>query len=84
MQWPDPLHTRRYGLFRQMTGVGDSGEGRIVARPELDFQGSDDGETWQSYIFRCGLEMLRQCHCHAPLSWHPWALLWCSACLLQI
>ena len=51
-------------------GVGDSGEGRIVARPELDFQGSDDGETWQSYIFRCDLENLRLCHCHAPLSRH--------------
>ncbi|KAK9831355.1 hypothetical protein WJX81_004903 [Elliptochloris bilobata] len=42
----------RYGLFRQMTGIGDSGEGRVVARPELDFQGSKDGVTWQSYIFR--------------------------------
>lgn len=42
----------RYGLFRKMTGVGDSGEGQLVARPELDIQGSNDGKAWQSYIFR--------------------------------
>jgi len=35
-----------------MTGVGDGGEGQRVARPELDFQGSDDGQDWQSYVFR--------------------------------
>lgn len=52
-----------------------------MARPELDFQGSDDGETWQSYIFRRDPEMLRSSHCHAPLSWHPWALLQCMLCM---
>ena len=55
MQAPTDCSFCRYGLFRQMTGVGDGGEGIVVARPELDFQGSDDGETWQSYIFRSGL-----------------------------
>ncbi|CAD7702329.1 unnamed protein product [Ostreobium quekettii] len=40
-----------YGLFRRMTGVGDSGEGRRVARPEVEFFGSYDGSTWIPYSF---------------------------------
>lgn len=39
-----PFHlSNSYGLFRRMTGVG--------GRPELIFQGSNDGKTWLDYEF---------------------------------
>mmetsp|Transcript_22202 Transcript_22202/g.61608 ORF Transcript_22202/g.61608 Transcript_22202/m.61608 type:complete len:723 (+) Transcript_22202:237-2405(+) len=41
-----------YGLFRRMTGVGDRGEGRLVARPEIELQGSMDLHTWVPYSFK--------------------------------
>ena len=44
--------TAGYGLFRRMTGVGDEdGRGSLVLRPELEFQGSFDGERWTPYNF---------------------------------
>uniref|UniRef100_A0A061SJ14 Lipase maturation factor 2 n=1 Tax=Tetraselmis sp. GSL018 TaxID=582737 RepID=A0A061SJ14_9CHLO len=41
-----------YGLFRRMTGVGDGGEGARVARPEIELQGSDDGQSWAPYVLK--------------------------------
>ena len=41
-----------YGLFRQMTGVGDSGEGAVVQRPEIEVLGSMDGVEWTAYTFK--------------------------------
>eukprot|EP00951_Prasinocladus_malaysianus_P047402 scaffold650284_cov45-Prasinocladus_malaysianus.AAC.1 len=36
-----------------MTGVGDpGGHGRQTSRPEIDLQGSHDGENWTSYVFK--------------------------------
>ncbi|QDZ21100.1 lipase maturation factor [Chloropicon primus] len=41
-----------YGLFRRMTGVGDvEGQGDRIERPELEIQGSLDGEVWVPYNF---------------------------------
>ena len=51
-------HTRHwhisggYGLFRHMTGVGDSGEGAVVQRPEIEVLGSMDGVEWTAFIFK--------------------------------
>ena len=41
-----------YGLFRRMTGVGDSGEGAVVQRPEIEVLGSMDGVAWTAYTFK--------------------------------
>lgn len=46
------LLPRRYGLFRRMTGVGDGGQGSRVSRPEVELQGSMDGEVWLPYVFK--------------------------------
>lgn len=41
-----------YGLFRRMTGVGNTaGEPVRVARPEVVLEGSQDGKTWLEYDF---------------------------------
>lgn len=43
VRWALPLHiANNYGLFAVMT----------TRRPEIDVQGSMDGETWESYAFR--------------------------------
>ena len=47
-----------YGLFRRMTGVGEttidgaSTPVSIVARPELIIEGTSDGVTWEPYHFK--------------------------------
>ena len=41
-----------YGLFSHMTGVGDSGEGAVVQRPEIEVLGSMDGVKWTPYTFK--------------------------------
>jgi hypothetical protein len=63
-----PLHlTSSYGLFATMTRD----------RPEIILEGSDDGETWQSYEFRWKpgdpARPPRFCAPHQPrLDWQMW------------
>ncbi len=43
VRWAMPLHiANNYGLFAVMT----------TRRPEIDVQGSMDGDNWESYVFR--------------------------------
>ena len=64
----DPLHlTSRYGLFAVMT----------TTRPEIVFEGSDDGTKWEEYEFRCKPGDLRRpppwVAPHQPrLDWQMW------------
>jgi lipase maturation factor 1 len=64
----DPLHlTSRYGLFAVMT----------TTRPEIVFEGSDDGTTWQEYEFKYKPGDLRRpppwVAPHQPrLDWQMW------------
>ncbi|MBI1319182.1 MAG: lipase maturation factor family protein [Candidatus Hydrogenedens sp.] len=56
-----------YGLFRSMT----------TTRPEIELQGSNDGETWTSYRFRYKPGDLNRmpawCQPHQPrLDWQMW------------
>jgi hypothetical protein len=63
-----PLHIAdRYGLFAVMT----------TTRPEIEFEGSDDGKSWQPYVMRYKVDDVHQSPPwvapHMPrLPWRLW------------